>query len=268
MLADVSVDYYTRLDRGNLGGVSETVLEALARALELDEAERAHLYDLARAASSLSRPRRAPTRRLRPAVQRILDSMHGAPALVRIGRIDILGGNLLGRALYAESSRTRCGGPTRLVTSSSTRARGPSSRSGSGRPRTGSASSASAGLHTSCVQGGYWGAASDGGRGEAVRAPFADGTLVKLPDAVDLSDTRLATDGGRRDRRCRPARGRRRPGCARPRDPVAVPDRAPGPGPAWSGSVALGLAPTALRGVGPPRRTTRWRRGRARARRR
>ena len=51
----------------------------------------------------------------------------------------------------------------------------------------------SAGLHTSCVQGGYWGAANDGGQGEAVRAPLADGTLVKLPDEVDLSDTRLAT---------------------------------------------------------------------------
>lgn len=51
----------------------------------------------------------------------------------------------------------------------------------------------SAGLHTSCVQGGYWGAANDGGQGEAVRTPLADGTLVKLPDEVDLSDTRLAT---------------------------------------------------------------------------
>jgi len=51
----------------------------------------------------------------------------------------------------------------------------------------------SAGLHTSCVQGGYWGTANDGGQGEAVRAPFADGTLVRLPEEVDLSDTRLAT---------------------------------------------------------------------------
>jgi len=51
----------------------------------------------------------------------------------------------------------------------------------------------SAGLHTSCVQGGYWGAANDGGQGEAVRAPFADATLVRLPEEVDLSDTRLAT---------------------------------------------------------------------------
>jgi threonine dehydrogenase-like Zn-dependent dehydrogenase len=50
----------------------------------------------------------------------------------------------------------------------------------------------SAGLHTSCVQGGYWGTDLDGGQGEAVRAPLADGTLVKLPDEVDLSDARLA----------------------------------------------------------------------------
>ena len=49
LLAGVSVDYYTRLERGNASGVSESVLEALARALQLDEAERAHLFDLARA---------------------------------------------------------------------------------------------------------------------------------------------------------------------------------------------------------------------------
>ena len=50
----------------------------------------------------------------------------------------------------------------------------------------------SAGLHTSCVQGGYWGTENDGGQGEAVRTPLADGTLVKLPDDVELSDARLA----------------------------------------------------------------------------
>lgn len=48
------------------------------------------------------------------------------------------------------------------------------------------------GLHTSCVHGGYWGARNDGGQGEAVRVPWADGTLVKLPEAVDLGDARLA----------------------------------------------------------------------------
>lgn len=101
MLAGVSVDYYTRLERGNLGGVSETVLEALARALALDDAERAHLFDLARSASGSARPRRRPAQRVRPAVQRVLDAMTGVPALLRNGRFDLLAGNDLGRALYA-----------------------------------------------------------------------------------------------------------------------------------------------------------------------
>jgi transcriptional regulator with XRE-family HTH domain len=103
LLAGVSVDYYTRLERGNTSGVSETVLEALARALQLDEAERAHLFDLARAQLTTSRPRRriAPPR-VRPGVQRMLDAMIGAPAYVRNGRMDILAANQLGFALYSE----------------------------------------------------------------------------------------------------------------------------------------------------------------------
>ena len=60
LLAGVSVDYYTRLERGNLGGVSEAVLDGLARALQLDEAEHGHLFDLARAANTTARPRRRP----------------------------------------------------------------------------------------------------------------------------------------------------------------------------------------------------------------
>jgi transcriptional regulator with XRE-family HTH domain len=60
MLAGVSVDYYTRLERGNLAGASESVLDALARALQLDEAERAHLFDLARAAHGSSGGARRP----------------------------------------------------------------------------------------------------------------------------------------------------------------------------------------------------------------
>ena len=63
LLAGVSADYYTRLERGNLNGVSETVLEALARALQLDDAERAHLFDLARATQTASRTRRRPSPR-------------------------------------------------------------------------------------------------------------------------------------------------------------------------------------------------------------
>jgi transcriptional regulator with XRE-family HTH domain len=103
LLAGVSVDYYTRLERGNLGGVSEAVLDALARALQLDEAEREHLFDLARAANTTARPRRRPApQRVRPGVQRILDAMTDAPADVRNGRRDILAANRLGYALYSE----------------------------------------------------------------------------------------------------------------------------------------------------------------------
>lgn len=98
LLAGVSVDYYTRLERGNAHGASESVLGALARALQLDEAERAHLFDLARAATSARAPRRPPRLQVRPSVQRILDSMTTTPAYVRNGHLDILAANRLGNA--------------------------------------------------------------------------------------------------------------------------------------------------------------------------
>ncbi|WP_020576292.1 helix-turn-helix transcriptional regulator [Actinopolymorpha alba] len=102
LLAGVSVDYYTRLERGNLSGVSEAVLEAVAGALQLDEAERAHLFDLARAANTTQRTRRRSTpQQVRPSIQRILDAMTDAPAFVRNGRLDILSANLLGYALHS-----------------------------------------------------------------------------------------------------------------------------------------------------------------------
>jgi len=104
MLAGVSVDYYTRMERGNLAGVSEDVLESLAEALQLDEAERGHLLDLARAANASgaarSRARHAPAPVIRPAMRRVVDALD-APAFVRNGRLDVLHANLLGRALYA-----------------------------------------------------------------------------------------------------------------------------------------------------------------------
>ena len=101
-LAGVSVEYYTRLERGNLAGVSEGVLEALARALQLDDAERAHLFDLARAAGPGGRTRRRhPQQRIRPGVQLALDAITGAPAFVGNGRLDILAANQLGQALYS-----------------------------------------------------------------------------------------------------------------------------------------------------------------------
>jgi len=102
MLAGISVEYYTRFERGNAVGASEDVLEGIARALQLDEAERTHLFDLVRAANATSRPtRRTPTQeRVRPTVQRILDSI-AAPAYVRNGRLDLLAANTVGHALYA-----------------------------------------------------------------------------------------------------------------------------------------------------------------------
>jgi transcriptional regulator with XRE-family HTH domain len=103
ILAGVSVDYYTRLERGNLAGTSEAVLDALARALQLDEAERTHLFDLARAANATGTARRrTASKGVRPSVQRMLDSMAGAPAWVRNARHDLLAANRLGFALYSE----------------------------------------------------------------------------------------------------------------------------------------------------------------------
>jgi transcriptional regulator with XRE-family HTH domain len=100
-LAGLSVDYYNRLERGNLGGASDSVLDALADALRLDEAERAHLLDLAHASQPSSRARRRPaTHTVRPSVQWMLDSMTGAAAFAENGRLDALGANRLGRALY------------------------------------------------------------------------------------------------------------------------------------------------------------------------
>jgi len=103
MLAGLSVDYYIRLERGNLSGASDSVLEALARALQLDDAETAHLFDLARAATSVPRVRRKRSPlTVRPSVQRVIDAITTAPAWVRNDRGDVLASNELGRALYQE----------------------------------------------------------------------------------------------------------------------------------------------------------------------
>ncbi|RKT52424.1 helix-turn-helix transcriptional regulator [Saccharothrix australiensis] len=103
LLAGVSADYYTRMEKGNLAGVSEEVLDAVARALQLDEDERRYLLDLARAAR---RPTRAPgrTRRARGVshrVQLLIDSMGATPVIAHDGCLDILGANPLGRALFS-----------------------------------------------------------------------------------------------------------------------------------------------------------------------
>lgn len=101
MLAGVSVDYYVRMERGNLSGASESVLDALARALQLDEAERDHLFALARTAKPRAKRHSTPPTTVRPAIQHILDSISDAPAWVRNARHDVLAMNQLGRALYS-----------------------------------------------------------------------------------------------------------------------------------------------------------------------
>ena len=102
-LAGVSVDYYNRMERGNLAGVSEGVLEAVAGALRLDEAELAHLFDLARASKAPSAGRRrSPAKRtVRPNIEWMIDAMTGAAAFVVNSRQDIIAVNHLGRAFYA-----------------------------------------------------------------------------------------------------------------------------------------------------------------------
>jgi transcriptional regulator with XRE-family HTH domain len=102
LLAGVSVEYYTRLERGNAQGVSDSVLEALARALQLDEAERAHLFDLARRSTSTGPARRRAAQPVRPGLQQLLDAMADVPAFVQNGRLDVLATNALGRALYCD----------------------------------------------------------------------------------------------------------------------------------------------------------------------
>ncbi|CAL9604781.1 hypothetical protein SUDANB171_05484 [Streptomyces sp. enrichment culture] len=104
-LADVSVEYYAKLERGNLAGASPAVLEAVARALRLDDAERAHLMNLAQAADgsdALTRPRRRSTRTwtAHRSLQWVLDAITAGPAFVRNGRMDLLATNQLARAFY------------------------------------------------------------------------------------------------------------------------------------------------------------------------
>ena len=105
-LAGVSVEYYAKIERGSLGGASAGVLDSVARALQLDDAERAHLFDLARAADGTAgvvRPRRPSKQRaVRAGLQWTLDSITAAPAIVGNNRSDLIAANHLGRALYAD----------------------------------------------------------------------------------------------------------------------------------------------------------------------
>ena len=102
LLAGVSIDYYVRMERGNLSSASDAVLDGVASALQLDEAERAHLFDLARAAQPSSpRQRRQKTSGVTEGIKQILDAITDAPAWVRNARHDLLAANRLARALYA-----------------------------------------------------------------------------------------------------------------------------------------------------------------------
>jgi transcriptional regulator with XRE-family HTH domain len=114
-LAGLSVEYYAKLERGALAGASAAVLDAIARAPQLDEAERAHLFHLAHAAdgtSAIIRPRRRSTQRWtpRPSLQWVLDTIT-APAIVRNGRMDLLATNHLGRAMHSSLYKGDLGGP-------------------------------------------------------------------------------------------------------------------------------------------------------------
>lgn len=101
MLAGVSVDYYVRMERGSLAGASDSVLDGIASALHLDEAERDHLFALARQSGTTSRRKRKAPSTVRPALQQVLDAITDAPAWIRNGRHDVLAMNQLARALYA-----------------------------------------------------------------------------------------------------------------------------------------------------------------------
>lgn len=116
ILAGVSVDYYTRLEKGNLAGVSDTVLDAIANALKLDGAERSYLFDLARAASPGDRRNRTPRRtwsapRLRTSAQHLVNAIQDVPVMAHNRRLDILALNPLAQALFSSVLTS----PTRSV---------------------------------------------------------------------------------------------------------------------------------------------------------
>jgi transcriptional regulator with XRE-family HTH domain len=106
LLGGISVEYYTRLERGNARGVSDEVLEAVSQALQLDEAEHAYLVDLVRSANSGRPPRRRSTpEQVRPSIRRIVDAITNIPAFVSNGRLDILYWNAPAEALYVDHFR-------------------------------------------------------------------------------------------------------------------------------------------------------------------
>jgi transcriptional regulator with XRE-family HTH domain len=103
-LAGVSIEYYTRVERGNLQGVSDSVLDAIASALRMGDTERTHLHTLARAANASPTrvKRRVAKPAIAPVITRVVDGMSGVPAFVQNNRFDVLYANPLGRALFSE----------------------------------------------------------------------------------------------------------------------------------------------------------------------
>ena len=110
VLAGVSTEWYARLEKGHISEVSEDVLEAVARALRLDEEERTYLLDLAQAARPASRPRRRNPEAVPPSVQWLLDSMTLSAAFVGNRRLDVVATNALGRAMYSTMYDNQPGG--------------------------------------------------------------------------------------------------------------------------------------------------------------
>jgi len=105
LIAGISVEYYTRLERGNATGVSEQVLDGISRALQLDDAEHAHLLDLVRSATASPRVARrgAPAKagQVSPGIRHMIDAMKDLAVVIQNGRGDVIAANTLGRALYA-----------------------------------------------------------------------------------------------------------------------------------------------------------------------
>lgn len=106
LVAGMSAEYYKRLERGNAAGVSEQVIDGVSRALQLDDAEHAHLHDLIRAANAGAhrQPRRRPVRaqQLTPGLRQTIDAISTVPVYVQNGRLDAVATNVLGRALFSE----------------------------------------------------------------------------------------------------------------------------------------------------------------------
>ncbi len=121
LLAGVSIDYYVRMERGNLAGASESVLDGVANALQLDDAEREHLTALARAAGATTRRSRPVVVTVRPVIQQILDAITQAPAWIRNARHDILAMNPLARALYSPVLNSAAAGATSKRPANTTR---------------------------------------------------------------------------------------------------------------------------------------------------